>query len=148
MAFASAVIVGNVVRDPELKFVGNGKMPVCDISIAVEYGHKRGDEWVKDTSFFDCTAFNKTAEYAAEQLRKGSIVFVTGRLEQQTWEDKKTQEKRSKIKLIIDQFRGVQPEPRGSKQGSNERPAAPKQADAPSSFDDAPQGDDGSSIPF
>lgn len=93
---AAVTIVGNVTRDPELRFTPGG-LAVCNFGVAVN--RKRGDE--EQTSFFDVTAFGDLAEHVAE-LPKGCRVVVVGRLEQQTWD--KDGEKRSKVVIIADEI--------------------------------------------
>lgn len=90
-------ISGNLTRDPELKFLGSGTA-VADLSVAVNRKDKDGNE---STSFIDVTAWQTLAENVAESLTRGARVIVTGRLEQQTWEDKDGG-KRSKLVLIAD----------------------------------------------
>ena len=90
-------ISGNLTRDPELKFLGSGRA-VADLSVAVNRKDKDGNE---STSFIDVTAWQTLAENVAESLTRGARVIVTGRLEQQTWEDKDGG-KRSKLVLIAD----------------------------------------------
>lgn len=99
MAFDNTVtIAGNVVRDPELKFTPSGTA-LCNFGVAVNGGTKENPT----TSFFDITCWQQLAENVAESIPKGARVVVYGRLDQQSWEDKETNEKRSKIQITADE---------------------------------------------
>tara|TARA_B100001123_G_scaffold156425_1_gene181096 strand:- start:1841 stop:2239 length:399 start_codon:yes stop_codon:yes gene_type:complete len=95
--YAKAQIIGNVTRTPDYRVTANGT-DVCKLSLAVNT--------IKDdgASFFDCTAFGKTAQTLAKYLEKGQPLFLEGRLEQDTWQDRETGKNRSKIGLIITGF--------------------------------------------
>lgn len=93
---AQVSLVGNITRDPELRFSAAGNA-VVGFGLAVN--RKRNDEEV--TSFFDVTAFGTLAEHVAE-LPKGCRVMVIGRLEQRSWE--KDGEKRSKVEIVADEI--------------------------------------------
>lgn len=99
----SVVVAGNLTRDIELRKAGND-FTIGSASIAVERRRKQGDEFVTETSFFDVTIFGGSAEFAARKLRKGDLVTIQGRLEQQTWEDKNGGGKRSKVVIIASQL--------------------------------------------
>lgn len=113
MSRALATISGNLTRDVELKFVGNGTA-LANLTVASEYRFKKGEDWEGQTSFFDVVVWGAQAEEVAAALAsggKGVPVVVSGRLEQQTWEDKEGG-KRSKIVLVADevaiQARGIE----------------------------------------
>lgn len=93
-------VLGNITRDPELRFTPNGT-PVASFGIAVNknYQDKESGEWISDADFFNVTAWYKLAENCAESLTKGDRVLVAGRLSQDNWEDKDGQ-KRSAVKII------------------------------------------------
>jgi single-strand DNA-binding protein len=76
-----SIIIGNLTRDPELKYAADGKA-ICKISIAnnQDFGEK------KHVNFFDCTCFGKLAEVCVKYLKKGSKVCVKGQLRQESWE--------------------------------------------------------------
>jgi len=104
MAFGvnNVSILGNLTRDPELRFTPSGT-PVVGFGIAVNrrYQNKQSNEWVEDTSFFNVNAWFKLAENCAESLSKGDRVLVSGRLNQRQWEAKDGQ-KRSTVEIIAD----------------------------------------------
>lgn len=99
---AAATIVGNLTRDPDLKFTNSG-LAMATFGVAVN--RRKRDEagnWVDDdASFFDVVAWRDIAEHVAESLQKGDRVVVTGTLRQRTWEaDDGT--KRSKVELTAE----------------------------------------------
>lgn len=98
-SFNRVILVGNLTRDVELKYLASG-MAVADASIAVNDRRKQGEEWVDETSFVDLTIWGKTAELTAEYTNKGSCILVEGRLKQETWET--DGQKRSKIKVVVE----------------------------------------------
>ena len=99
MAYDNTVtVVGNMTRDPELRFTANG-VPVTDFGLAWNTKDKDGNEAV---SFFDITCWRDLAEHVAESLGKGTRVVVYGRLDQDTWENEDG-DKRSKVKIIADE---------------------------------------------
>jgi single-strand DNA-binding protein len=101
-----AAISGNLTRDPELRTTGSG-YPVGNLGVAVNRRRKDKDtqEYVEETSFIDVTVWGAFAELVARKLRKGDLVFVSGRLEQSTWEAQDGS-KRSKVEIVADQIDG------------------------------------------
>ena len=94
-------VVGNVTRDPELRFTPNGQA-IATFGVAVNRRYQSSGEWQESTSFFDVVAWGTLGENLAESLPKGSRVIVTGRLEQRSYETKEG-EKRSRIEIIADE---------------------------------------------
>lgn len=92
------VLVGRIVRDPELKKTNSGAS-VTSFTIAVDNVVKSGNE--KSTSFIPCTCWNKTAENVAKYCFKGSLVGVDGRIVQRSYEDKSGQ-KRSVVEVVCE----------------------------------------------
>jgi single-strand DNA-binding protein len=100
------VLIGNLVRDPELKYLDSGKA-VCNFTLAVK------DRFNKDkTDFIDCTAWGKTAEISGEYLKKGNKVAVAGSLSTRSYENKDGQ----KVKLTFINVDEVELPPKGSSQ--------------------------------
>ena len=93
-------IVGNLTRDPELRFTSNGT-PVASFGIAVNkrFQNKSTGEWENEADFFNVSAWFKLAENCAESLGKGDRVLINGRLTQDSWDDKDGQ-KRTNFKII------------------------------------------------
>ena len=96
-SFNRVILVGNLTRDPELRYIPSGTA-VSDIGLAVNDRIKRGDQWVEEPVFVDITLWGRTAEIANEYLSKGSPVLVEGRLKLDRWE--KDGQKHSKLKVI------------------------------------------------
>ena len=99
-SFNKVILLGNLTRDPEVRYTPKGSA-VADLGIAVnrvyttDSGEKR-----EETTFVDVTFWGRTAEVAGEYLKKGRPVFVEGRLQLDSWEDKTSGQKRSKLKVI------------------------------------------------
>ena len=102
MAFGvnNITILGNITRDPELRFTPSGTA-VVNFGLAVNRNvqNKKSGEWESEADFFNVTAWFKLAENCAESLTKGDRVLVSGRLSQDSWEDKDGQ-KRSAVKIV------------------------------------------------
>lgn len=92
-------LAGHLTRDPELRYIPSGAA-VCKLGLAVSRFFKgRDGERKEDTLFIDVTVWEKTAEYCGQRLRKGNPILVEGRLKSDSWEDKTTGQKRSKIEI-------------------------------------------------
>jgi len=102
MSAINAVFVsGNITRDPELKYT-NGGDPVCNFTVAVNRKYKNGQNELKEeVCFVGATAFGKLAEICTQYMKKGSPVFVHGRLKQDTWEDEGGK-KQTKTKVVVE----------------------------------------------
>jgi len=102
------MLIGNLTRDVEIKHTAKGTA-IADICIAVNRKWRdEAGEQKEETTFVDMTAFGKTAELAGKYLSKGNPCYFEGRLNLETWEDKTTQQKRSRMKVIVEslQFLG------------------------------------------
>lgn len=116
------MLIGNITRDPEIKYTPKGSA-VTDIGVALnrvytmENGEKR-----EETTFVDVTLWGKQAEFAGEYLRKGRSVFIEGRLQMDTWEDKQSGQKRSRLRVVADGIQPLGPRPGGGAEGTS--PAA------------------------
>lgn len=91
-------LIGNLTRDPELRYTGNGAA-VASFGLAVNRKYKQGEELKEETCFVDITVWNKQAETCTEYLTKGSPVLIEGRLSYRTWETEEGQ-KRSKLDVV------------------------------------------------
>ena len=96
-SFNRVILVGNLTRDPELRYIPSGTA-VSEIGLAVNDRVKRNDQWVDETTFVDITLWGRTAEVANEYLSKGAPVLIEGRLKLDTWE--KDGQKRSKLRVV------------------------------------------------
>jgi single-strand DNA-binding protein len=102
MADSNITLVGNLTRDPELRFTTKG-VAQASFGIAVSRRYQVNGEWQEQTSFFNVVAWRDMAENASSSLTKGSRVIVTGRLEQRSYEDKQG-EKRSVVEIVADEI--------------------------------------------
>ena len=95
-------VVGNITRDPELRFTPSGQA-VASFGIAVNrrWQNRSNQEWEEQTSFFDIKCWSQLAENVSESLGRGAQVVVNGRLEQRSWETEQG-EKRSKVEIVAD----------------------------------------------
>ena len=79
--------IGNLTSDPDLRFTPSGKA-VATVRIAVNHRIRQGEEWVDgEPSFYDVTVWEKLAEHAADSLRKGDRILVTGQVHTEAWTD-------------------------------------------------------------
>ena len=96
------MLMGNLTRDPELRYTPSGR-PVADISLAINrvwIDEQKGKQ--EETIFVDVTLWGRQAELASQYLSKGRGAFIEGRLQMDTWDDKETGKKRSKLKVVGD----------------------------------------------
>lgn len=102
--FSKAIITGNLTRDPELRNTPNGAS-VCSFSVAVNrvFRDSSGNQQ-EDVSFIDCSAWGKLGEMISQYAKKGTSVLVSGRLDQRSWEDKTSGQKRSRVEVVVEDF--------------------------------------------
>ena len=104
MADNTVTVVGNVTRDPELRFTNSGQATASfGLAVNRRWQNRQTQELEEQVSFFDVVCWREMAENVSESLTKGSRVVVTGRLEQRSWDDKNTGDKRSKIEIVADE---------------------------------------------
>lgn len=102
--FNKIIIAGNLTRDPEMRTTPSGAQ-VCRISLAVNRSYRGSDgNQVEQTSFFDCSAWGKVAEIFAQYLHKGDPLLVSGRMDQRSWEDQQTHQKRYAFEVSVEDF--------------------------------------------
>ncbi len=121
--FNLVVLVGRLGRDPELS-VTSGGIPLCKFSIAVDRGYKKADG-ERETDWIDIVTWRQRAEFAANYLKKGSLVLVRGQLQVRKWESPEGQPRRT-YEVQADQV-----EIMSSARGPGGQGAMPTDADAP-----------------
>ena len=143
MADNAITVVGNVTRDPELKFLNSGQAAL-KLSIAVNrrWQNRQTQEWEERVSYFEVVGYGAMAENAANSLTKGARVIVSGRLEQRSWETENG-DKRSIVEINADEIGPSlkwatavvtrTPRAEGSNFQSSDRPAAAPRTNEPSS---------------
>ena len=104
MSNANSVhVVGNITRDPELRFTPTGQARATfGLAVNRRWQNRQTQEWEEATSFFDVTCWGDLGDNVSESLAKGARVLVIGRLEQRSWETDQG-EKRSKVEIIADE---------------------------------------------
>jgi single-strand DNA-binding protein len=102
MADNTVTLVGNVTRDPEIRFTTGGR-GVASFGLAVNRRYQSNGEWQEQTSFFDIVCWGSLGENAAASLGKGTRIVVVGRLEQRSWETPDG-DKRSKVEVVADEL--------------------------------------------
>lgn len=124
--FNKVILMGNLTRDPEVRNTPSGQS-VASFGLAVNRTWRGQDgEQHESVSYIDCVAWGKTGEIIAQYVQKGRPLLVSGRLEQRSWDDKETGQKRSKVEVIVEDFNFV-----GG--GAGERSGAPAQSGGSSS---------------
>jgi single-strand DNA-binding protein len=147
-SFNKVILLGNLTRDPEVRYTPKGTA-VTELGMAVnrvytaENGEKR-----EETTFVDVTLWGRTAEIAGEYLKKGRPVFIEGRLQLDTWDDKQSGQKRSKLKVVGEglQLIGSRPSGGGGDEEGSSAPRSSKSTPPPKAA--APSAPDDDEIPF
>lgn len=94
------MLIGNLGKDPEIKYTPSG-VPVAKFSIATNESYKdKGGEWQERTEWHNIVAWQRLAEIIGEYVKKGSKLFVEGRLQTSSWEDKQSGEKKYKTEIV------------------------------------------------
>lgn len=151
--FSKAIIAGNVTRDPELRTTPSGSS-VCSFSVAINRTYRDGSgEQKESVSFIDCSAWGKLGETISQYAKKGTGIIVSGRLEQRSWDDKNTGQKRSRVEIVADDFVFAGSREGGAGSNSSYSGSTSSQtsdsADSESAPDDIPEGEiDLSEVPF
>lgn len=111
------MIIGNLTADPDVRQTPRGNT-VAELRLAVNRvssGPNEGERR-EETTFLDVTCWGRTAEIAGQYLAKGRPVFIEGRLQQDTWEDKQTGQRRSKIRIVAENMQLL-----GSREGGSQQ---------------------------
>jgi single-strand DNA-binding protein len=152
-SFNKVLLLGNLTRDPEVRYTPKGSA-VCDLGIAVnrvyttDTGEKR-----EEVTYVDVVLWSRLAEIAGEYLKKGRPIFIEGRLQLDTWDDKQSGQKRSKLRVVGETMQLL-----GSRPGGGSAPAEVGDEDrqarsggkpsAPPAKSGAPAEPDDDEIPF
>jgi single-strand DNA-binding protein len=141
MSLNKVLLIGNLTRDPELRYIPNGAA-VAGFGIAVNRQYvDRGGEKKTETCFVDVVAWRKQAEFCDKYLTKGSLVFVEGRLRLESWESPQG-EKRSKHSVVVERVQPLdwkQKEPKAAPPEEHEAGPAPEaESGPPEGMEDIP----------
>ena len=113
-SYNKVTLIGNLTRDPELKYTPKGTA-IADIGLAVNRTYTtEGGEKREEVTFIDVTLWGRVAEIVGEYCKKGRPLFVEGRLQLDTWDDKATGQKRSKLKVVGENIQLLGSKPEGS----------------------------------
>jgi single-strand DNA-binding protein len=144
------LLLGNLTRDPELRYTPKGTA-VADIALAINrVWTNEQNQKQEETTYVDITLWGRQAELAQQYLTKGRGCFIEGRLQMDTWEDKATGQKRSKLKVVADNLQFL-PDGKGgptrqfSENPSNGHDGSSRQGGSAAPADDYQEEDD---IPF
>ncbi len=150
-SFNKVILAGNLTRDPELRYTPKGTA-VARLTLAVNrtYNSETGEK-KEEVSFVDVDAWGRQAEVISQYMKKGRPLLLEGRLKQDTWEDKNTHQKQSKLKVVLEGFSFIDsrggdaagnssetPRPRPAAAAPNAAPAAAPEPEAPPAEDDVP----------
>lgn len=138
------MLIGNVTRDPEIKHTTRGTA-IAAFSLAInrnyttESGEKR-----EEVTFVELEAYGRVAEIIGQYCSKGKPLYVEGRLRLDTWDDKQSGQKRSKLKVTVESIQLLGGRPQESTQHAEAAPAPQQQPAQPAAASDVAQDD----IPF
>src|SRR5262245_39036197 len=141
-SFNKVILLGNLTRDPELRYTPQGSA-VCEFALALNYQYmnKQTGQKVEEVSFIDIVAWGKTGEICAEYLKKGRQVMIEGRLKQDRWEAQDGK-KMSKVRVTAENVQFVGSRPQGEGGGGGGKgggaPAGPEEGPPPGQEEDIP----------
>lgn len=102
MNFNNITLLGNLTRDPELSYLPSN-LPIVEIDLAVNHKWTKDGQKKESVCYISCRAFGKAAETLNKYMKRGMALLVSGRLEQDRWEDKEGN-KRNKHRVFIERF--------------------------------------------
>ena len=155
--FNKVMLMGNLTRDPEVRYTPKGTA-VAKIGLAInrvwtsETGERK-----EEVTFVDIDLWSRNAEIAQQYLHKGSPLFVEGRLQLDTWDDKQTGQKRSKMKVVGERIQLIgaprgsaefKEQPAGEEHPAPARPARPAAPPPPAPEEEPPASGEADNIPF
>ena len=146
-SFNKVILLGNLTRDPEVRYTPKGSA-VCDLGVAVnrQYTLDSGEKR-EEVTFVDVVLWSRLAEIAGEYLKKGRPVFIEGRLQMDSWDDKQTGQKRTKLRVIGETMQLLgRPPGAGGGEGDEARSSRGKTNPPPKAAEAA--GPDDDEIPF
>ena len=127
------LLIGNLTRDPDVRYTPKGTA-VTELGLAVNrvYSGENGEKQ-EETTFVDVTLWARQAEVAGQYLKKGRPVFIEGRLQLDTWDDKQSGQKRSRLRVVAEnlQLLGVRQEGEAPASSTPPRGRSSKNASVP-----------------
>lgn len=148
-SYNKVILIGNLTRDPEVRYTPKG-VAITKLGLAVNrtWRDATTGEMKEEVTFVDIDAFEKNAETLGKYMKKGSPLLVEGRLRLDTWDDKQTGQKRSKLGVVLESFRFLDSQrdrDPASGEAPRSRPAPPAAAPPSAPEAEAPPEDD---VPF
>ncbi|MCX6983681.1 MAG: single-stranded DNA-binding protein [Lentisphaerae bacterium] len=135
------LLIGNLTRDPELRYTPQGSA-ICDLGLAINRQYTTNDGVKKEeVCFVDITAWGRQAETCNRFVKKGSQIFVEGRLKLDSWQDKETGKNRSKINVVAERIQFLSGSGAGKHQDDGQDEQQPYQKPAPQQQSQAPRQD-------
>jgi len=130
-SFNKVIIAGNLTRDPELRYTPKGTA-VARIGLAVNrvYTTETGEK-KEEVTFIDVDAFGRQAEVIGQYMKKGRPLLVEGRLKLDSWEDKNTKQKQSKLKVVLESFSFIDSKGGDASSGVAEAPRSTRPVPSP-----------------
>ncbi|MFT3992407.1 MAG: single-stranded DNA-binding protein [Luteolibacter sp.] len=142
------MLMGNLTRDPELRYTPKGTA-VTDISIAINrVWQNEQNQKQEETTFVDVTLWGRQAELAQQYLAKGRGVYVEGRLQLDTWDDKQSGQKRSKLRIVGENLQFLPGSGGNANGGSRQSSAGNRRSNQPQQSAPADDYGDDDDIPF
>jgi single-strand DNA-binding protein len=151
------MLIGRLTRDPEVRvFPSGGKVASFGFAVNNRRKNQQTGQWEDEPVFLDCDAFNKgefgkTADLIEQYLRKGYQAYIEGHLKLDQWNDKTTGDKRSKIKIVVDNVQFLEPRRDGQGPAPRRQDSPPPSSDydpGPDPMMDAPPPSQDKDIPF
>lgn len=150
--FNKVILAGNLTRDPELRYTPKG-VAIAKFGLAInrnwttETGEKK-----EEVTFVDVDAFGREAEHIGQYFKKGRPILFEGRLRLDTWDDKQSGQKRSKLNVVLERFSFIDSKPGDQSGVSSEaprsRPAPAQASSAPPQTADEPPAPSEDDVPF
>jgi single-strand DNA-binding protein len=113
------ILVGNLGKDPEIKYTSSG-MAVAKFSLATNEGYKdKAGQWQERTEWHNIVAWQRLAEIVGEYVKKGSKVYIEGRLQTSSWDDKETGQKKYKTEIVANDLVLLSGRGEGDAEGSS-----------------------------
>lgn len=150
--FNKVILAGNLTRDPELRYLPKGTATArIGLAINRKWSDESGQQ-KEEVTFVDVDAWGKQAETICQYVKKGQPILIEGRLKLDTWDDKTTNQKVSKLRVVLEGFQFLSSGPReggpgggfsgaapdASRQPQRPAPARPAAAAPPPPTDDMP----------
>src|SRR5438552_12984305 len=153
--FNKVILAGNLTRDPELRYTPKG-VAIAKLGLAINRTWKsESGETKEEVTFVDIDAFNRQAEVIGQYFKKGRPILIEGRLKLDQWDDKQTNQKRSRLGVVLESFSFIDSKATGEpgmapSEAPRPRPAAPTPAPMASSAGPEPDGPSASEddVPF